>query len=226
MKLIKDIRLYKSDTDNIDGNSLPHGFASKELNIVIHRIVMKLWENKFSLGDFDHLYVNFTKCEVDNYIGLSKRSIDKYYPWYRYYDVQVDDIVFSRLETQNSFDEIISLLLTVLNKFFASEHFDEKLIGLCFSEAINQGEKMTVKFKEKCTSQRKAVLYLRYLDTGRYAPLLKVFDSNDKLLLETDLPEVIDFNSFGEIQLSKNKITIKPRKNCYTKTTNPISFEY
>lgn len=226
LKIIKDIRIYKSDIENVAGNSLPSSFSNKELNAVIHRIVMKLRENSFSLGEFDHLYVNFTNCEVDNRIALSKRCIDKYSPWYRYYDVQVSDTVFSQLETQISSDEIINFLENVLIKCFVSEHFDEKLIHSCFSEAIMQGEKMMMIFKEKHTSQRTAVVYLRYLDSGRYSPLLKVFNLNEKLLLETDLPETVDLSYLGEIQLSTKRVTIKPRKSSYTKAIEPIFFEY
>lgn len=64
MSIIKDIRLYRSLTGNIDVNALLDAFSNKELNGVIHRIVMKLREKKFSLGDFDHLYINFTKERI------------------------------------------------------------------------------------------------------------------------------------------------------------------
>ena len=85
---------------------------------------------------------------------------------------------------------------------------------------------MMMKFKEKVTVQRKAVIYLRYLDNCRYLPLLKVLDMEDKILLEADLPEMPDLNCLGDIQVSRKKVTVKPRKNAYTKTTKPLSFEY
>lgn len=61
-KIISDIRVYKSVVDNIDGNSMPASLGNKPLNITVHRIVMKLRENGFSLGAFDHLYINLTTC--------------------------------------------------------------------------------------------------------------------------------------------------------------------
>lgn len=79
MKVISDIRLFKSDIANIDGNSYPSAFTSKEQNIVIHRIVMKLREQGFLLGEFDHLYVNFTTCLEKDTISPAKRSIDPYH---------------------------------------------------------------------------------------------------------------------------------------------------
>ena len=108
MKVIKDIRIYKSGVENIDGNSLPISFADKKLNAIIGRIVMKLRENNFSLGEFDHLYINFTTCPVDGEIALSQRSIDRYYPWYRYYDVNIsDDMFYPGIGTRRKYDDEI-----------------------------------------------------------------------------------------------------------------------
>ena len=46
MKVISDIRIYKSKVENIEGNSLPSEFkATKILNAKIKRIVMALREN-------------------------------------------------------------------------------------------------------------------------------------------------------------------------------------
>ena len=58
MQPIKDIRIYRSTIENIPGNSLPEGFYNQELCAVARRIVMKLQENGFSMGDFHHLYIN------------------------------------------------------------------------------------------------------------------------------------------------------------------------
>ncbi|MBD5507266.1 MAG: hypothetical protein HDR05_04215 [Lachnospiraceae bacterium] len=226
MKVLKDIRLYKSDVDNIDGNSLPISFADKELNAIIGRIVMKLRENNFSLGEFDHLYINFTVCPVDGKIALSKRSVDRYNPWYRYYDINISDDMFSELGNSETRDEVIKLIKDVLVQNFVTSNFDEKHISSCFTQALEQGENMLMKFKEKETVKRKAVIYLRYLDNCQYLPLLRVLDMEDRILFETDLPEMHDLNCLGNIQVSSKKVTVKPRQNAYTKTTQPFSFEY
>ena len=226
MKVIKDIRIYKSNVENIDGNSLPMSFADKELNAIITRIVMKLRENKFSLGEFDHLYINFTTCMVDGEIALSKRSIDRYHPWYRYYDVNISDDMFSKLGNSEIEYEVVKLIRKVVIKNFATGSFDEKQICSCFTQALEQGENMLMKFKEKVTEKRKVVIYLRFLNKCRYLPLLRVLDMEDKILFETDLPETVDLNYLGDIQVSNKKVTVKPRKNAYIKTTQPLVFEY
>ena len=65
MPVIKDIRLYRSSIENISGNSLPSSFYNQSVNCILRRIVMKLEEKGFSLGDFHHLYINFTTSKVD-----------------------------------------------------------------------------------------------------------------------------------------------------------------
>lgn len=215
MKTIKDIRLYKDHTT----------FGNKMLNAAIHRIVMKLREQDFSLGDFDHLYINFTVCDVDNGICLSD-SVDRYHPWYRYCDISIRAELFDRLGTPEAQDEILTQIARVLENLFASEDFDSARIRSCIAQAATEGQNMRMKFKEKSTRNRKAVISLRYLDTCQYLPLLEVFDAEDNLLFETDLPQSLTLDFLGEIQLSTKKVTIKPRKNAFTAKLNPLVFEY
>ena len=226
LKIIKDIRIYKSDVENIDGNSLPISFEDKTLYAVITRIVMKLRENSFSLGEFDHLYINITTCPVDGGAAFAKRSVDRYNPWYRYYDVNISDDMFSRLGSAEVRVEVINLIRNILVQNFVTDNFDEKQIHSCFTQALEQGENMLMKFKKKVTTNRKAIIYLRYLDNCRYLPFLRVLDLEDRILFETDLPETLDLNFLGDIQVSSKKVTVKPRKNAYTKTIQPLSFEY
>ena len=226
MTVIKDIRIYRSAVDNIDGYPHPCDFENRRLLCVIRRIVMKLREMKFALGDFDHLYINLTTCRVENGIALAKRSEDRYHNWYRYYDVEISQELFDVLDTNQSIQPVVEIVEQVLIKFFAKQEFDENHIRSCFSEALSQGEKMLMKFKEKRSDSNHAVIYLRYMDNGQYFPLLRVYDMDDKLLLERDLPQTIELSAFGVIQLSKKKVTIKPRKNNIAGCLKPMSFMF
>ena len=99
MKIISDIRLYKSSSKNEFGSFITESFGSKKLISTIKRIVMKLRENNFSLGEFDHLYINFTTCDIANEIELSD-YIDKYHPWYRYCNIKVDVDLYNNLDIE------------------------------------------------------------------------------------------------------------------------------
>ena len=115
------------------------------------------------------------------------------------------------------------ILIIILNRGKGID-FNECKISDCVSEAFTQGEDMLMKFKEKITSKGKAVLYLIYLDNGRYFPLLKVFDADENLILEKDLPESQTLDNFGQISLTSKKVTISPRKNSRTEFYEKIEY--
>lgn len=220
---IADIRLYQSDIENIDGNSLPNAFAPKALNIVITRITMKLREKSFSLGDFDHLYVNFTTCLERGLILPAKRSIDIYHKWYRYYDVGVSKEEYRMLTTERAIDFIVERVKQLLKTYF---NFDGNCsVEACIDEVIHRGEDMLMLYKSKQTSTRKANICLQLLDNGTYCPNLFVYDQNEKLILHQKLPCTLDLMSLGEIQLSNQKVVVKPRKNSLALNLEPIIFE-
>ena len=224
-KIISDIRLYKSESKNEYGEYITDSFCDKKLNAVVNRVVMKLRENEFSLGEFDHLYINFTTCDIPENMSLSNK-VDKYHPWYRYCDVHVDKELFQKLSTSESCNDIIHWICTVLVTYFITENFDEARISSCIQQAVEQGEDMLMKFKEKRSTNRKAVIFLRFLDSCKFYPLLRVYDPEDNLLFENDLPEAVTLDYLGDIQVTSKRVVIKPRKNSFTKQTSPLVFEY
>ncbi|MDE6726897.1 MAG: hypothetical protein K2J80_03025 [Oscillospiraceae bacterium] len=82
-----------------------------------------------------------------------------------------------------------------------------------------------MRFKEKQGAKYKAVIFLRYLESTEYSPLLCVYDADETEILRKDLPLTSDLSSIGEIQLSSKRVTVKPRKNCFAKDLTPISFD-
>ena len=153
MSAIRDIRVYRSQIENIAGNSLPESFENKHLHIILHRVAMKLSEHDFSMGDFHHLYVKLTTCEINNKIIPSPRGKDSYSPWYRYYDAQISQDLYDILETPDCIPSVIAIVEQVLTKFFSTAQFDSNFIHTCVTEAVEQGENMLMKFKEKISSK-------------------------------------------------------------------------
>lgn len=217
MKLIQDIRVYKSDVENADGNALPHEFASKDLNVVIHRIVMKLREANVTLGEFDHLYLNFTTCLPEGVIQPAARSVDRYHSWYRYYDIGVARDAHDGVVLQGVRESLVG-------------HFgaynDVQTIERCVDAALQEAEAMTVLHKEKKSAKAAARIYLRYLDNGMYWPLLRVYDVNGTEIFSADLPQMRDLLALGDLQVSSKKVTIKPRKSNLTADMKPMVYEF
>lgn len=224
-KIISDIRLFKSERQSEYGEYVTESFGDKKLNAVVTRIVMKLRENGFSLGGFDHLYINFTTCDVSESMILSDKE-DRYHPWYRYCHVHVSRDLFQKLGSSEARCDTIHLIYTVLSVYFITEEFDGARILSCIRQAVEQGEDMLMRFKEKLTSKRKAVILLRVLDSCKYGPLLKVYDAEGNLLFEKDLPESVTLDHLGDIQVSTKRVMVKPRKNAINAQTYPFVFEY
>ena len=131
MKVISDIRLYKSSSKNEYGSFITESFGSKKLTATIKRIVMKLRENNFSFGEFDHLYINFTTCDIANEIELSD-YIDSYHPWYRYCNIKVDVDLYNNLDSDTNSSLIIKWVEEVLC-LFTCEAFDINRINKCIT---------------------------------------------------------------------------------------------
>lgn len=224
-RVIADIRLFRSEGRTESGHFDMVSFGNKRLNSVVKRIVMKLRENGFSMGDFDHLYINFTRCELAAPMELS-REVDRYHPWFRNCHVRVPREVYESLGTPDIHEHVIPIISDILTAFFARGDFDEAKIRDCIREAVAGGEGILMPFKEKTTDKRRAVIYLRFLDSCRYAPLLRVYDGAGSLLLERDLPQMVTLDVLGELQVGLKKVTVKPRKNALTAGKKPMIFEY
>ena len=210
MKIISDIRLYKSTELNSHTD-----IGNKEINIAVQRVVMKLREYGFSLGEFDNLYLNFTTAKPKETFELIDKA-DPYHPWYRYCNIGVTQSEYENL-TVHFVYETISLVL--VNLFKASKNVIQNAI-----KEAQKGSEMRMLLREKKSTKSNAKVYLRLLDSGKYLPLLCVTDLDGHELLRKDLPETIDLNIIGEIQLSSKKVTIKPRKNTFTVDLKPITF--
>ena len=224
-KIISDIRLYRSESQNEYGVYATESIAEKKLNAIVQRVVMKLREHEFSLGEFDHLYINFTTCDIGNKTILSD-YVDKYHPWYRYCLVHIEKDTYDKLDSIENYDYIVQWIRNILVTYFSSQDFDETCILSCVQQAVDQSENMLMKFKEKISTNRKAVIFLRYLDSCKFHPLLRVYDAEDNLLFEKDLPEAVMLDYLGDIQVSPKRVTIKPRKNAFTAQVAPLVFEY
>ena len=156
-----------SESQNEHGGYISYSFGDKRLNAAVKRVVMKLRENEFSLGEFDHLYINFITCDISENMKLSDKT-DRYHPWLRYCDVHVDKDLFQKLGSPETWNDIIHWISTILITYFVSEDFDETRILSCVQQAVEQGENMLMNFKEKVSTSRKAVFFLRILDSCKF----------------------------------------------------------
>ena len=184
---------------------------------------MKLREQRFSLGAYDHLYLNFTTCLEAGTMCPASRSVDPYHDWYRFYDIGVSQTFYDALDSDQGLGCIIERLHVLLNSFFTSGN--DCAISECILEAVSKGEQLMVLYKTKQATQLCASIYLQYLDSGKYVPHLYVRNANQEVLLYKKLEAALDLHAIGQIQLSSKRVTIKPRKNSFTQKRPQVTFE-
>lgn len=54
--------------------------------------------------------------------------------------------------------------------------------------------------------------------------MLRVFDADENLILEEDLPESQTLDNYGQISLTSKKVTISPRKNSQSEYFEKIEY--
>ena len=215
IKRISDIRLFRGNVPNVDGQPQPALIDDKTLTMYPQRVAMKLRELNFSLGDFDHLYLNLTPCLTEGTVQLSARTVYRETAWYRYVDAGITpDWQFSDMQ------QVSSLLEKALLLFAAEDA--RPLINTAFAEA-QKGAHMLMQYKEKTANDYSAVIFLRLLDSGMYHPQLQVHWRN-QLLLQADLSPCWELHQFGEISITKKAITIKPRRNIFASGLTSLVF--
>ncbi|MBR2779644.1 MAG: hypothetical protein IKD85_05690 [Firmicutes bacterium] len=139
MKKISDIRIFKSLKPNVDRAPLPVGLASKQLFTTVRRIVLKLRENQFSLGVFDHLYLNFTTRVEEGEIILSSRTAPGGNNFFRFYNIGVSREQFDILEEPDQIPFILGKLEETMVRFFGDDGREEIIRG-SIRTAVEQGE--------------------------------------------------------------------------------------
>ena len=159
MKPSADIRLYRCERYDAQTPPATLPIADKPLSAAVKRIVMKLRERRFSLGEFDHLYCIFTAAPLPSEFFLSDRT-DREHKWYRHCFIRVGEELYRALSTPEARGETLGLIGTALMTF-ATEHFDAAAITSCLTEALEQGEAMRMKFKEKRTETPIETIHLR-----------------------------------------------------------------
>ena len=217
-KPISDIRLYVSRVPNEDGQPLPGEYGSRALSLHLRRIAMKLRELGFSLGSFDHLYINLTPCLPEGECRVARRSVQRELAWLRYVDAGVSEAALRGAD-----DPACLAAARRCLQLFAQDEAAQAMLHAAFAEA-GKGEGMLMRFREKQASGMRAVVFLRLLDSGDYHPLLCVYDTQGQERLRADLPPCMALDALGEIRLNRKAVTIKPRHNAFSADLQPMVF--
>ncbi len=218
MNLIKDIRLFEADEPNQDGYSFPHyigtiyAYDSGECQPVIDRLMFLLRHKGFSLGAFDHLYLNLTTQLPHGEILISNR-IDRYHPWYRFADMGCDVQQFNSWELSQKSEFVLSSIRRAIGLFVDAE--SAQVADDCFEEVLRYGEELAIPYKEKQGDPYTVRILVKITDDLDFIPIVRVLDG-DTLVREVVLPPYSRdpfILQFGTINIGKKSVRIVPRKS-------------
>jgi len=233
-RILKDIRFYECEKQNIEGQSMPQELGklfipTKDTNYIGQRIARKLNELKFTYGEFDHIYINFTTYIKENEVVVSNRNIDRRIKYLdfginpenlnSFSDIKKNSFIKSstfralrqisigtNLELLNQTEKLISEFDTEIKINFKSKETNSFKIDIYYQiEAVNGGTKAIIEYKDKKTN------------------LCSSF--NYKLQFYEDIYSLVD-----SISLTGDTITFKPKKSFTADIHNeryktPITFK-
>lgn len=236
MNLIRDIRIFEDAEENIDYKSLPHDmgkiyeYRSLICNAIIDRVILWLRTKNYSLGEFNHLYLNLTPLLEHGKIIPAKRSVYREENWLRYVDAGCDVSLFNSWDITEKSDFIVQ---TAKNALILITPESENIINECFSEVLTGGESLAVLYKEKHNDQYAVKIFARIKNNRDLIPVIRIYDNQGAQIEEYTLKEC-EHNKFimqySSITIGAKSFKITPRKNSlsglyYTETIK-LPFKY
>ena len=218
MNLIKDIRLFESNEPNEPGYGFPcyigklYAFDSTECQEVIDRLMFLLRHMGFSLGEFDHLYLNFT-TQLPHGELLTSNRIDRYHTWYRFVDAGCDMQTFNSWTLSQKNEFVISTIRRAIGLFTDAEGV--KLVDDSFDAVLRYGAELAIPYKEKQGNPYTVRVLVKITDDLDFIPIVRIYDG-DTLVSETVLPPYSRdpfILQFGTITVGKKAVRITPRKS-------------
>lgn len=188
MNLIKDIRLFEKLEPDVIGTGLPtymrglYGFDDMDMQDIIQRLLFSLRHEGFTLGSFDHLYMNYTPSLPHGEVRLNQRGRDPYFPWYRFTDAGCDIDIFRVM----SMEEQRRFLSETIRKAVCL-HADEANIAIfdrCYERVMELGADLEIPYKEKTGEHLHLTISTTISDEVDFLPIVRIFDLDGRLLLE------------------------------------------
>lgn len=191
MNLIKDIRLFESG--GADGSPAAsatymrglYGFDGMDMQDILQRLLFLLRHEGFSLGEFDHLYMNYTTSLPHGQVQRNPRERDPYFPWFRFVDCGCDVETFGAM----CMDQQRQFLSEAIRKA-VHLHADEEnaaIFDRCYEAVMEKGADLEIPYKEKVGEHLRLTISATISDEVDFLPIVRIFDLNGSLLLEKQL---------------------------------------
>ncbi|NCC71531.1 hypothetical protein EOM09_08215, partial [bacterium] len=149
-KLIKDIRYYASNWQNVTGQSLPvdvesiYSMLSNSYIYIGQRFALKLREFNFYLDGYDHLYINLTTVLPEHESILSSRNVEN---WLKFVDYGFSQENMKKLKENEQKKTICLITKKVLLEYCCKNSNDISTVNKVYEELVSNGENTNILFK-------------------------------------------------------------------------------
>ena len=216
-RIIKDIRYYESDNENVDGKRMPQDLGgifkpTNDTNYIGQRIARKLNELKFSYGEFDHIFINLTTSLKEDEILVSNRNIDKRI---KYLDFGVNSTTFNSLNDLDKNTLLKSLTFILLKHISIGENL--KFVNEVEQLILQFDTEIKISYKTKETNAFKIDIgyQIKPKDNSTRA-IINYMDKKSNFCRQgylniqfyDDIYSLVDTISFAD-----ETITLKPKKS-------------
>ena len=122
------------------------------------------------------------------------------------------DVTLDVLERIDKEPDVVAEKLEEILSLYATENCTCEMIHEWIRETLEKQEKMECVLQEKKYYGRKAVLSIRCLDTKEYLPIIRVYDTDNSLVLEDRLPCVKYLSVLDVMEFTSGRVTVRSKK--------------
>lgn len=194
-------RLMIKRISNVSSCDIPDGKTQR----LAHRLLLKLKEHEFDIGGGKDAIAVYFK-EESNHTYLTLHNSQK---WVAEHIVDVTLDVLERIDKE---PDVVAEKLEEILSLYATENCTCEMIHEWIRETLEKQEKMECVLQEKKYYGRKAVLSIRYLDTKEYLPIIRVYDTDNSLVLEDRLPCVKYLSVLDVMEFTSGRVTVRSKK--------------
>ncbi|MCA8959632.1 MAG: hypothetical protein KDC38_03930 [Planctomycetes bacterium] len=219
-KLILDIRYYESEVENVSGESTPDDLGKvysfpHSTGPIGARIARKLRELGFSVGDFDHLYFNFTPLLPHGQCRLSSRIVDRRV---RYIDFGADPRRINRLGAVKKEAFVIASTFAALRSIVAKKKRQLTRIDEVERLIHEHGSETEIMHKVKETKRYSVITSYQICPKGRQSiGFVTLVDKESGQSFKGKFARLQHYEDVfflvGAISVSDGWITLKPRRS-------------
>jgi hypothetical protein len=200
--------------ENVNYNPIPVSLSKlydvpKACNYIGLRFALKAKEYSFSIGDYDHLYINLTPLLKDDESRLSERILEK---WFRYIDYGYSVEKMNSLDDTKKLEELYRVTKESLIRHCCKTKCEKDLIRRLYKILLDNKADTDIDYRKVVRKNIVVYFIINLLDDGKINLYFRVL--NGEKIFISCVNNIFELHYLlGDVRIKKDKMTIIPRKN-------------